>query len=88
MRKKTLLIPDRTYTSSADGRLPRNAISVAAAPWDDPNEVVDHTVKMAKPKGGAVGKVFKAKPIKVKPKLPPPVPYKHTYTVDGKTYDY
>lgn len=85
MRKKTILIPDRSYTSSADGHLPRNAVSVAAAPWDDPAEVVDQSVRIAPARGG---KVFKAKPIKVKPKLPPPVPYKHTYTVDGKTYDY
>lgn len=35
MRKKTLLLPDKTYSNSAVGSLPRSKVSVAAAPWED-----------------------------------------------------
>lgn len=41
MRKKTLLLPDKTYSNSAVGNLPRSRVSVAAAPWEDtePQEI-------------------------------------------------
>lgn len=32
--KRTVLVPNRNFTSSADGHLPRSAVSVAAAPWE------------------------------------------------------
>jgi hypothetical protein len=33
MDKLTILVPNRSYTSSADGRLPKVAVSVSRPPW-------------------------------------------------------
>ena len=38
MRKRTLTVPDRNYTSSTEGHLPRRVVSVAAAPWEEATE--------------------------------------------------
>jgi hypothetical protein len=32
--KKTVLVPNRNYSASLDGHLPRAAVSVAAPPWE------------------------------------------------------
>lgn len=34
MLKKTILVPNRNYTSSADGSLPKSAVSVSMPPWE------------------------------------------------------
>lgn len=39
LRKRTVEVPDRNYTSSADGSLPRRGVSVAAAPWELEDEL-------------------------------------------------
>ena len=33
MKKMTVLVPNRSYTSSADGKLPTVAVSVSRPPW-------------------------------------------------------
>jgi len=33
MKKLTILVPNRSYTSSADGHLPKVAVSVSRPPW-------------------------------------------------------
>lgn len=38
MRKRTALVPDRNYTHSANGELPKRPVSVVAAPWEDAAE--------------------------------------------------
>lgn len=32
--KRTILVPNRAYTSSADGSLPKTPVSVSMAPWE------------------------------------------------------
>jgi hypothetical protein len=34
MLKKTILVPNRAYTSSADGSLPKTKVTVSMAPWE------------------------------------------------------
>ncbi len=34
MLKKTILVPNRSYTSSADGHLPKVPVSVSQPPWE------------------------------------------------------
>lgn len=34
MLKKTILVPNRSYTSSADGSLPKVKVTVSMAPWE------------------------------------------------------
>ena len=33
--KKTILVPNRSYTSSADGSLPKTKVSVSMPPWEE-----------------------------------------------------
>lgn len=35
MKKKTISVPNRSYTSSADGQLPRVPVSVSMPPWEE-----------------------------------------------------
>jgi hypothetical protein len=35
MKKKTISIPNRSYTSSADGHLPKVKVSVSMPPWEE-----------------------------------------------------
>ncbi len=34
MLKKTILVPNRSYTSSADGSLPKVKVTVSMPPWE------------------------------------------------------
>jgi hypothetical protein len=34
MLKKTITVPNRSYTSSADGHLPKVKVSVSMPPWE------------------------------------------------------
>lgn len=51
--KKTILVPNRNFTASLDGHLPRSAVSVAAMPWE-----LDAELR-------AIGVVEKEQPAKV-----------------------
>ena len=35
MKKKTIIVPNRSYTSSADGHLPKIKVSVSMPPWEE-----------------------------------------------------
>jgi hypothetical protein len=37
MKKITVLVPNRSYTSSADGHLPKVPVSVSCPPWVKPS---------------------------------------------------
>ncbi len=39
MRKRVIHVPDRAYTSSQDGNLPRRGVSVPAEPWEIEREL-------------------------------------------------
>lgn len=41
MLKKTILVPNRNYTSSADGSLPKSAVSVSMPPWEESKKTED-----------------------------------------------
>lgn len=38
MDKKTITVPNRSYTSSADGHLPKVPVSVSRPPWEKETE--------------------------------------------------
>lgn len=45
MKKMTILIPNRNYTSSADGKLPKVPVSVSRPPWEKQETKSEETEK-------------------------------------------